>query len=117
MRSKQLRRGDVFLPKPPGGAGGRAKGRPMPVVVVQNDFGNRYSPATIVAAVRKEPRRGLPVHVAFPKGWGEAPRMSVIDCAMLSAIPVKALGARLGRLPPSCMLRVDEALKLALSIR
>ncbi|MBI5243395.1 MAG: type II toxin-antitoxin system PemK/MazF family toxin [Elusimicrobia bacterium] len=134
MRPKSIRRGDVFLLKPPAGraamehgatarslasssARGRSKVQPRPVVVVQNDFGNRYSPATIVAAVRTELRRGLPVHVALPGGWGRAPRGSIIDCALLAAMPVKALGARLARLPPSCMRRVDEALKVALSLR
>jgi len=114
MRPPSIRRGDVFLLKPP-----NAKGKPIGprfVAVIQNDPANAFSPATIVAAVRRDIRRGLPVHVGLPKKTGALPGGSIIDCGMLATVPSKALGARVAHLPSPCMERVDKALQIALSL-
>jgi mRNA interferase MazF len=51
-----------------------------PVVVVQNDVGNRYSPETIVLAIRDHPEgKRLPVFVPIERGCGGLGKDSIVD--------------------------------------
>ena len=114
MRPRSIRRGDIFLLKPAFAKRGRAaEGRF--VAVVQSDLANAFSPSAIVAMVRRDVRRGLPVHVGIAKG-GTLPRGAVVDCAMLATLASRFLEKRVARLSPSSLAKVDQALKIALSL-
>lgn len=115
MASLEVRRGDVYLIDL-SEYGGRLR-KKRPVVVVQNDIGNRYSPETIVAAVR-DPRGGrtLPVHVPLGKGTAGLAKDSLVDAGHLSTVPKEALTNFVGRLPGPGMQMVDRALRTSLNL-
>jgi len=85
-----------------------------PVVVVQNDIGNRFSPTTIVAAVSSAPRRPYPFLV--PLDASELGRPSWVHCEALNTIPSEVLEERLATLSSAAMDAVDEALRHSLEL-
>jgi len=98
----------------------RPGGRPWknrPVLVIQNDMGNRHSPETIVAAIRDaEGKRPLPVFVRVPRGIAGLEKDSVIDAAQVLTVARQELGHRLGAMPPDVMAAVDRALRISLGL-
>jgi len=85
-----------------------------PVLVVQNDAGNRASPSTIVAHVSATSRPDYPFLVALDAA--ELGTTSRVHCETITTIPVSLLEDRLGALTPAAMSRVDEALRLSLGL-
>lgn len=61
-KKANIRRGDIFYAdlSPVLGC---EQGGVRPVLVIQNDIGNKYSPTIIVAAITSKPKRELPTHV------------------------------------------------------
>jgi mRNA interferase MazF len=86
-----------------------------PVLIVQNDVGNRASPTTIVAHVSATPRPDYPFLVALDAA--ELGRPAWVHCETVNTIPVSLLEERLGALTPGAVGRVDEALRLSLGLR
>ena len=94
---------------------GSEQGGIRPVLVVQNDVGNRYSPTVIAAAVtsRLEKAR-LPTHIElFGDDYGLS-RNSVILLEQIRTLDKRRLKDRIGSLPSGLMKRVDDALKISL---
>lgn len=84
-----------------------------PVLVIQNDVGNRNAPTTIVAHVSAAPRRDYPFLVALE---AELDRPSWVHCETITTIPLAMLEARLAVLSPEAMARVDAALGNSLAL-
>ena len=94
---------------------GSEQGGVRPVVIIQNDMGNLYSPTVIVAAVtssRKKPF--LPVHVRITAGESGLKRDSVVLLEQLRTLEKRRLTRYLGTLPEGAMRRIDRALGLSL---
>jgi len=85
-----------------------------PVLVIQNDVGNRHSPNTIVTHISATPRRDYPFLVALEAG--ELGKPSWVHCETISTIPATMLEERLAALSPDAMRRVDEALRRSLGL-
>jgi mRNA interferase MazF len=85
-----------------------------PVLVVQNDVGNQYSPTTIVAHISATPRRDYPFLVTLRS---ELERPAWVHCETLGTLPVEMLEERLAVLSPETMGRVDAALRNSLALR
>jgi mRNA interferase MazF len=85
-----------------------------PVLVVQNDVGNRHSPSTIVVHVSAMPRPDYPFLVALDAG--ETGKPAWVHCETINTIPSELLEERLATLAPATMLKVDAALKQSLGL-
>lgn len=96
---------------------GSEQGGVRPVLVVQNDVGNKYSPTVIVAAITSHIEKAkLPTHVeitAREHGFG---RDSVILLEQLRTIDKQRLQQKVTELDDRTMSRVDEALKISLGL-
>ena len=112
----RVRRGEVYL-LDLSRSGSRLRKR-RPVVIVQNDVGNRYSTETIVAAIRD--RHGcpmLPIFVPVKRGTGGLKKDSVVDTGHLYTVGQDNLPSRpAGRLPARLIAAVDHALRLSLGL-
>lgn len=87
-----------------------------PVLILQNDIGNRHSPTTIVAAVTsKKTYRPLPTHVRI-QGTG-LPLESFILLEQIRTIDKSRLGEYIGRLSKEMMARVDHAIITSLGVK
>ena len=94
---------------------GSEQGGVRPVLIVQNDAGNRHSPTVIVAAITtRRKKRALPTHVALPAAVCGLKRDSVALLEQVRTLEKTRLTRYLGYAPPEIMLRVDRALQLSL---
>lgn len=70
MEERQVRRGDIYhADLDP--VFGSEQGGYRPVLVIQNNIGNQYSPTVIVAAITSKEKMKLPTHIGIPEieGW------------------------------------------------
>ncbi len=113
----QVKRGDIhYAGLDP--VAGRETGKTRPVLVIQNDIGNRYSPNTIVAVITEysEKKASYPICVATKKDSG-LKKDSVVNLAQIRTIDKKRLATpKLGTLSKENMKKVDDALKNSLGL-
>ncbi len=96
---------------------GSEQGGVRPVLVVQNDVGNKYSPTVIVAAITSHIEKAkLPTHVELSSRVHGFERDSVILLEQLRTIDKQRLQQKVTELDDRTMSRVDEALKISLSL-
>ena len=96
---------------------GSEQGGVRPVLVVQNDVGNKYSPTIIVAAVTSQTSKAkLPTHVELAATQGGLSKNSVVLLEQLRTIDKQRLKERIGSLSDSQMPVVDAALGVSLGI-
>ena len=86
-----------------------------PVLVVQNDVGNKYSPTVIAAAVTSQMSKAkLPTHIAITAGEYGLPKDSVVLLEQIRTIDKRRLRERIGELPMDVMRKVNDALMVSL---
>ncbi len=116
MEPGELRRGDIFYADLSPVVGSE-QGGTRPVLVLQNDIGNRYSPTTIVAAITSRISKvKLPTHVEIPASKSGLQADSVILLEQLRTIDRRRLIEKVSRLDPATMERVDRALQISLGL-
>ena len=111
---KTYRRGDVFTADLGTGIGSEQQGV-RPVIVIQNDDGNEYSPTVIVAPMTMEGRmkHELPTHCFFDKIEGiNEPSMAILE--QIRTIDKKRLSKKLGHLTDSQMEDINQGLLISL---
>jgi mRNA interferase MazF len=96
---------------------GSEQGGSRPVLIIQNDVGNQYSPTVIVAAITSKITKGkMPTHITIPGYLSGLPRDSVVLTEQLRTIDKQRLVRKIGELPREMMLQVNEALLLSLGV-
>ncbi|WP_323704268.1 type II toxin-antitoxin system PemK/MazF family toxin [Mammaliicoccus sp. Dog046] len=111
-----MRRGDVYLAdlSP---VTGSEQGGTRPVVIIQNDTGNRYSPTVIVAAITgKINKAKIPTHVEIEAAKYKLDRNSVILLEQIRTIDKKRLKEKLTYLSDAKMKEVDSAIAVSLNL-
>ena len=92
---------------------GSEQGGVRPVLMIQNDIGNRYSPTVIVAAITsKVDKHPLPTHVPLDSVNGLR-RDSVILLEQVRTIDRSRLREYIGRLEPNALVEVNQALAIS----
>jgi mRNA interferase MazF len=114
----QVKRGDIhYANLDP--VVGREIGKTRPVLVIQNDIGNMYSPTTIVAVITEysEKKASYPICIATKKKKNGLKKESVVNLAQIRTIDKKRLTTpKLGSLSKDTMKKVDDALKNSLAL-
>nr|WP_255688677.1 type II toxin-antitoxin system PemK/MazF family toxin [Tepidanaerobacter sp. GT38] len=111
-----VRRGDIFYAdlNP---VVGSEQGGIRPVLVVQNDVGNKYSPTVIIAAITSQiDKAKLPTHVELKSTDYGLEKDSVILLEQLRTIDKRRLKEKIAILDQDIMEKVDEALKISLGL-
>ena len=108
-----IKRGDVYYAdlRP---VIGSEQGGVRPVLVIQNDTGNRHSPTVIVAAITSKMK--LPTHVELSTRQCQIVRDSVILLEQLRTIDKQRLRDKICHLDEKSLHRVDEALRVSLEL-
>ena len=110
-----IKRGDVYYADLSGVVGSEQVGV-RPVVVIQNDKGNRYSKTIIVAPISKKMNKPpIPTHVIFSDD--ALHYVSMILCEQLRTIDKQRLGQWICTLDERTMRRIDCAIKVSLAIQ
>ena len=116
-RDTMINRGDLFSAclDP---VVGSEQGGIRPVLVIQNDVGNRYSPTVIVLAVTGQLGKArLPTHVPIECEGTGLVKDSVVLAEQIRTLDKRRLRERIGALRPEVMARVGEAVKVSLGIK
>ena len=109
-----IRRGDVYYADLSPVVGSE-QGVVRPVVVVQNDKGNRYSKTIIVAPISKKMSKPpIPTHVIFSDD--SLSYVSMILCEQLRTIDKKRLGQWICTLDEKTLEKINRAIRVSLSI-
>lgn len=96
---------------------GSEQGGARPVLVVQNDVGNHFSPTVIVAAITSRLHKArLPTHVEISSVDVALSVDSVVLLEQIRTIDKSRLREKVSRLPEGMMDRIDQALKVSLGI-
>ncbi len=94
---------------------GSEQGGIRPVLVVQNDVGNKYSPTVIAAAVTSKINKAkLPTHIELPSESYGLARDSVILLEQIRTLDKRRLKERIGELNELTMSKVDKAILISL---
>jgi mRNA interferase MazF len=117
MNSMQVKRGEVYYAALNPVVGSET-GKTRPVLIVQNDVGNQYSPTTIVAVITEysEKKANYPICVVIGKESG-LKKNSIVNLSQIRTLDKSRLtGSKLAILPDELMGKVDMALKNSLSL-
>ncbi len=108
-----VKRGDIFYADLSPVIGSE-QGGIRPVLIVQNDIGNKFSPTVIVAAITSQINKSkLPTHIEIgAKDFGLA-KDSVILLEQVRTIDKKRLREKIGKLDDELMENVNEALSIS----
>lgn len=94
---------------------GSEQGGVRPVLIVQNDIGNKYSPTIIAAAITSQLNKSkLPTHIHLPQADYGLPKDSVILLEQIRTIDKARLKDKIGDLPRNLMSKVNEGLLISL---
>ena len=111
-----VKRGDVFFADLSPVVGSE-QGGTRPVLIIQNDIGNRFSPTVIVAAITAQIQKAkLPTHVEIKANKYGFERDSVILLEQLRTIDKSRLTDRITQLDAQLMEKVDIALGISLGL-
>ncbi len=110
----EIKRGDIFYADLSPVVGSE-QGGVRPILIIQNDIGNKYSPTIIAGAITSQLTKAkLPTHIEVTSGQFGLPRDSVILLEQIRTLDKRRLKAKLGSLDEKTMLRVDRAILISL---
>ena len=94
---------------------GSEQGGIRPVVICQNNMGNRYSPTTIVAPVTSKFKKRLPTHIAL-YDQPEIENGSIILLEQIRTLDKSRLGKYIGQIKPNQIQQLDTGLSVSLGL-
>ena len=112
-----VKRGDIFYADLSPVVGSE-QGGVRPVLIVQNDTGNKHSPTVIAAAITSQTGKArLPTHISLSAHSFGLPKDSVILLEQIRTLDKRRLKERIGELPAKTMRDVDSALLISLGCK
>ena len=111
-----VRRGDIYYADLSPVVGSE-QGGIRPVLIVQNDVGNRYSPTVIAAAITSQKDKArLPTHIQVNSADSGLARDSVVLLEQIRTLDKQRLKEHMGRLDEYSMNRIDQALQISFGL-
>ena len=117
MENSIVRRGEIYYADLSPVVGSEQGGM-RPVLIVQNDVGNRYSPTVIAAAITSQQNKArLPTHIEIEARTYGLSKNSVVLLEQMRTLDNRRLRERMGCLDEKAMQRVDGAIAVSLGLR
>ena len=111
-----VKRGDIFYADLSPVVGSEQGGM-RPVLIVQNDTGNKHSPTVIAAAITSQSSKArLPTHIELNAQSVGLTRDSVILLEQIRTIDKSRLRERMGKLDDNTMTKVDNAIAVSFGL-
>lgn len=111
-----IKRGDIFFADLSPVVGSEQGGL-RPVLIIQNDVGNKYSPTVIVAAITSQLNKTkLPTHVEIGNLGNGLSKHSVVLMEQLRTIDKKRLKEKIGHIDEPFIEKVQDALTVSLGM-
>ncbi len=96
---------------------GSEQGGQRPVLIIQNNIGNRYSPTVIVLALTSQIQKArLPTHVFIPCDGHGLEKDSVVLAEQMRTLDKRRLKEKIGVLKPEFMQDVSRAVMISLGL-
>lgn len=111
-----VKRGDIFYADLSPVVGSEQGGM-RPVLVIQNNVGNHYSPTVIVAAITAKIQKGkMPTHIEVSSDEYGLERDSVVLLEQIRTIDKQRLREKVTHLDTSLMNKIDDALRISIGL-
>lgn len=111
-----IRRGDIYYADLSPVVGSE-QGGIRPVLIVQNDVGNRFSPTVIAAAITSQKDKArLPTHIQLNSTGSGLAKDSIVLLEQIRTIDKKRLKEHMGRLDEPSMERINQALQISFGL-
>lgn len=113
----RVQRGDIFFANLDPGVGSEQQGR-RPVLVLQNNVGNKFSPTIIVAPITSYIQKNrLPTHVLITEEISGLDRDSIVLLEQIRTIDKKRLLGKIGELSKVALMRIEQAAQVSLGLK
>ena len=110
----QIKRGEIYYADLSPVVGSE-QGGVRPVLIIQNDVGNKYSPTVIVSAITSQLGKAkLPTHIELPADRYNLPKNSVALLEQIRTLDKRRLQEKITTLSPDKMREVNKALLISL---
>ena len=97
---------------------GSEQGGVRPVLIIQNDIGNRYSPTVIATAITSQINKAkMPTHIEIDAGGFGLSKDSVVLAEQIRTIDKRRLKEKMGELGREDMNHIDSAISVSLGLR
>ena len=111
-----IKRGDIFYADLSPVIGSE-QGGIRPVLIIQNDIGNKFSPTVIATAITSQINKAkMPTHIELDAKNHGLPKDSVILAEQIRTIDKKRLKEKIGRVDDELMAKVNEALEISFGL-
>jgi mRNA interferase MazF len=111
-----VRRGDIYYADLSPVVGSE-QGGTRPVLIVQNDVGNRFSPTVIAAAITSQrDKTKLPTHIDLPSATCGLTKDSVVLLEQIRTIDKRRLREKMGRVTDPEMDEINHALSISFGL-
>lgn len=111
-----IKRGDIFYADLSPVVGSE-QGGVRPVLIVQNDVGNKYSPTVIAAAITsQQAKNSLPTHIRINAAGCGLAKDSIVLLEQVRTLDKKRLKEKMGALDQNSMMNVNEALSVSFGL-
>lgn len=112
----QVRRGDIYYADLSPVVGSEQGGM-RPVLIVQNDVGNKYSPTVIAAAITSQKfKNQLPTHIKVHADHCGLQKDSIVLLEQVRTLDKKRLKERMGNLPQNEMEKINRAISVSFGL-
>ncbi len=116
MDNSVVKRGDIFYADLTPVVGSE-QGGIRPVLIVQNDTGNRHSPTVIAAAITSQTGKArLPTHISLAAMSCGLPKDSVVLLEQIRTLDKRRLREHMGRVDETMMKQVDTAIAVSFGL-
>lgn len=112
---KEIMRGDIYYADLSPVIGSE-QGGIRPVLIVQNNIGNKYSPTVIIAVLTSKTKRKLPTHISINSGEGNITKDSIVLLEQIRTIDKFRLQKYVGSVTQETMNQVDRAMLVSLGL-
>ncbi len=111
-----IKRGDIYYADLSPVVGSE-QGGVRPVLIIQNDVGNRYSPTVIATAITSQINKAkMPTHIELDANEYGLSKDSVVLAEQIRTIDKRRLKEKIGHLDDELMTRVNEALEISFGL-
>ena len=116
MDNSNVKRGDIFCADLSPVVGSE-QGGVRPVLIVQNDTGNKHSPTVIAAAITSQTGKArLPTHITLAAGSVGLPKDSIVLLEQVRTLDKRRLREHMGRVDDRVMRQVDNAIAVSFGL-
>ncbi len=115
-KAMNIKRGDIYYADLSPVVGSE-QGGVRPVLIIQNDIGNKYSPTVIATAITSQINKAkMPTHIELDANEYGLSKDSVVLAEQIRTIDKKRLKEKIGHLDDQLMTKVNEALEISFGL-